>query len=516
MDLQRGHDIIHGDKLGRSFREYIREAWRVHEPSTPFVPGFHVDAIAEHLEAVTNGQIRNLLINMPPRHGKSILVSVLWPTWVWATRPHLRWLYSSYALQLSIRDSIACRRIVESPWYQARWGHAFQLASDQSVKSRFDNTKKGYRIATSVGGSATGEGGDVIVCDDPHNVNEADSELIRQGVLDWWDQTMSTRLNNPNTGARVVVMQRVHQKDLAGHLLSQGDYDHLMLPAEFTGKRKTTSIGWSDPRKTPGELLWPKQFGPEALGKLKKILGTFAAAGQLQQTPVPSSGGAIKNHWWRWYGGDTEHKRPETFDQVIQSWDLAMKDLEDSDYTVGLVIGRKGSLFYLLDCVHERMDAPAQVKAIKALKDKWPTAVAKLIEDKANGPAVISLLRIEVPGIIPVKADASTGGKQARLSGIAPLIEAGQVYLPKGVAWADEIQAEASAFPLGDHDDLVDALSQGLAWMLVAAYMHMPEAQPDTRSLEEQRLARIWAMAKPPAEPEQPSGPGRYSGGGGW
>src|SRR5271168_477551 len=249
----------------RSLREFVRQAWHVVEPATPFVPGWHIDAITDHLEAVTRGDIRNLLIYVPPRHMKSLLVSVLWPAWEWIAHPERRWLYSSYAATLSIRDSVKCRTLIESPWYQRFWGDRYTLASDQNTKTRFDNNRSGYRIATSVGGTATGEGGDRIVCDDPHNVQDAESDSVRKATLDWFDVVMSTRVNDPRTAAMVVVMQRCHQRDLSGHLLEQGGYEHLCLPAEYEGPGRVTSIGFSDPRKEVGELLWPEQFGPEEI-----------------------------------------------------------------------------------------------------------------------------------------------------------------------------------------------------------------------------------------------------------
>jgi hypothetical protein len=213
----------------------MRQAWVIVEPSTPFVPGWHIDCIVEHLEAVTRGQIRNLIINVPPRHMKSLLVSVFWPAWEWIRWPERRWLYASYSAQLSIRDSVKCRRLIESPWYRSRWADRFALTSDQNTKGRFDNDRSGYRIATSVGGSATGEGGDRIVCDDPNNVNEVESDSVRKATNDWFDVVMSTRVNDPKTTAKVVVMQRCHEQDLSGHLLEQGGWEHLCLPAEYEG-----------------------------------------------------------------------------------------------------------------------------------------------------------------------------------------------------------------------------------------------------------------------------------------
>jgi hypothetical protein len=292
---------IDAERAVRSLQEFVRQAWIIVEPSTPFVPGFHIDAIIKHIEAVTREQIRNLLINVPPRHMKSLLVSVFWPAWEWIAHPEHRWLYGSYAASLSIRDSVKFRRLIESPWYQSRWGDRFDLSSDQNTKVRVDNSRSGYRIATSVGGSATGEGGDRIVCDDPHNVQEVESDTVRKGTLDWFDIVMSTRVNDPKTSATVVVMQRCHQQDLSGHLLEQGGWEHLCLPAEYEGPTRATSIGFSDPRTAIGELLWNERFGPQEIADLKRKLGSYAAAGQLQQRPSPLGGGIFKRHWWRYW-----------------------------------------------------------------------------------------------------------------------------------------------------------------------------------------------------------------------
>jgi hypothetical protein len=215
-------DEINAELATRSLRQFVPQAWAVVEPSTPFVPGWHIDAIVEHLEAISRGQIRNLLINVPPRHMKSLLVAVFWPAWEWIRWPERRWLFSSYGAQLSIRDSVKCRRLIESPWYQQRWADRFALTSDQNAKSRFDNDRSGYRLSTSVGGAVTGEGGDRIVCDDPNNVGEVESDSVRKTTNDWFDVVMSTRANDPKTVGRVVVMQRCHQQDLSGHLLEQG------------------------------------------------------------------------------------------------------------------------------------------------------------------------------------------------------------------------------------------------------------------------------------------------------
>ncbi len=473
-------DEIERELATRSLGEFVRQAWPVVEPSTPFVPGFHINAIIEHLEAVTRGEIRNLLINVPPRHMKSLLVSVFWPAWEWIRWPQRRWLYSSYGAQLSTRDSIKCRRLIESPWYQARWGDRFALTSDQNTKSRFDNNRSGYRIATSVGGAATGEGGDRIVCDDPHNVGDVESDSVRKAALDWWDVVMSTRVNDPKTSAMVIVMQRCHQRDLSGHLLEKGNFEHLCLPAEYEGPTRATSLDWSDPRTELGELLWPDRFGVKEIADLKVSMGSYAAAGQLQQRPSPAGGGIFKRHWWRYLqprganlppvvvrmpDGSTTSipaiEVPHGPVEQIQSWDCAFKDLDTSDYVVGQVWARMGACFFLGDQVRGRMDCPGTVKAVRELTAKWPGTGAILIEDKANGSAVIQMLQYEIAGILPVNP---SGGKIARAQAISPLVEAGNVYLPHPdyAPWVNDFIEECAAFPNGAHDDQVDAMTQAL------------------------------------------------------
>jgi hypothetical protein len=334
--------------------------------------GWHIDAIAEHLEAVTRGQIRQLLINVPPRHGKSNIVSVLWPAWEWTSTPERKWLFASYSQKLSTRDSVACRRLIESAWYQANWPEV-KIATDQNEKMRYENTRRGVRIASSVGGTVTGEGGDRIVVDDPHATDEVESDAVRQSVLNWWDGTMVTRLNDPRTGTKVIIGQRVHQQDLSGHVLEQGGWEHLCLPAEFEGDSRKTSIGWTDPRTEPGDLLWPERFGREELDTLKTSMGSYAAASQLQQRPSPAGGGILKRHWWRYWqprgaglppvmvkhpDGSLQPiaavQLPEKLERVIQSWDMAFKDLKTSDFVVGQTWGCSQANRFLLDQVRPR------------------------------------------------------------------------------------------------------------------------------------------------------------------
>jgi predicted phage terminase large subunit-like protein len=445
----------------RSLQEFIRQAWPVLQPATPFVSGWHIDALCEHLEAITYGQIRNLLINIPPRHMKSLTVSVFWPCWEWIRCPERRWLYASYAESLSLRDSRHCRLLILSPWYQRHWRDVFVLTEDQNEKRRFENNKTGYRIASSVGGANTGEGGDRIVCDDPHNVKEAESDAARKGVCDWYDQVMSTRVNDPKTAAKVIIMQRVHAADLSGHVLAQGGYEHLCLPAEYEGSKGMTAIGWRDPRKEAGDLLWPARFGPLEIADLKLRLGSYAAAGQLQQRPSPAEGGIFKRAWWRRY---VELRNLHEC-VMVQSWDLAFKDTSNSSFVVGQVWARSDAYFCLVDQIRAKLTFPETLRAFRELTARYPMCTVKLVEDKANGPALIQTLQREIPGIVPVQPD---GSKEARAHAISWLVEAGNVYLPQTSAapWVEDFIEECAAFPKGAYSDQVDCCTQALSRLL--------------------------------------------------
>lgn len=430
----------------------MKAAWKEVEPETDFIDGWHLQCIAEHLEAVTNGEIRNLVINMPPRHCKSLLTGTFWPAWVWSHSPHKKWLCSSYSFGLAVRDSLRMRRLVEGRWYRSRFID-FRLRQDQNQKGRYENEQGGYRIATTVLGAATGEGGDFIVVDDPHKVLEAHSDRARNAVIEWWDQTMSTRGNDPKTVGRVVVGQRVHEDDLCGHLKERDDYEHLILPAEWDGEIRKTKIGWREPRTEIGELLWDERFGREEIDEIKNALGSFAAAAQLQQTPTPISGGMIRIDWLKYYDQAPKCRR------IIQSWDTAFKGGRVGSYVCGQVWGVDKGKYYLLDQERGRWGFTDTLKAIERLCRRYPECMEILVEDAANGPAIMDSLKGRVNGVIPVRPD---GSKQARLSAVSPLFEAGQIFLPKRASWLIDFEQELTQFPMCRNDDQVDAASMAL------------------------------------------------------
>ena len=468
------------EKARRSFREFVKQAWRVLEPGTRFVDGIHVQAICDHLQAVSEGRIRNLIINVPPGHAKSLLTAVFWPAWVWIDHPETRWLFSSHREPLATRDSVKCRRLIESDWYQQRWGARYQLSGDQNQKNRFENTATGYRVVVPMF-AGTGERGDYVIVDDPHSVDQAESDLERRSAIEWWNGSMATRLNDFSSGHKVAIQQRLHEADLTGDLLSKGGYEVLCLPAEFEPERRySTSIGWTDPRQESGELLWPEKVTRANLAELKVSLGSYRYAGQYQQRPSPAEGGIFKRRWWRFWRPAHLHLPPvqmrtsegevlnieavpipAAFDTMIESWDMTFKDLATSDYVVGQVWGTLRADRFLLDQVRDRMDMPATKEAVKALSNRWPKAGTKLVEDKANGPAIIQELQHDVAGLIEVNPE---GGKIARAHAAAPQIESGNVYLPHPAfaPWVDDFIAEAAAFPSGRNDDQVDAMTQAL------------------------------------------------------
>ena len=450
--------------MKRSLKEFIKNSWQTIEPGRDFYDNWHIDAISEHLQAVVEGDIKRLIINIPPRHMKSISVAVALPAWAWTIQPDKKFLYASYAGSLSIRDSVKCRRLIDSPWYKNHFGNTFRLTSDQNQKQRFENDKTGQRIATSVDGALTGEGVDIIVIDDPHNVREAESSTVREGVLEWWDQAMQTRLNDPKTGAFIIIMQRVHETDLTGHILRNeyDDWDHLCLPARYEVGHPTppkSKLNFTDPRTEDGELLWPERIDDKTLSSLEKSLGSYASAGQLQQRPMPKGGGILKSEWWvPW-----EKKELPEIEYVLQSWDTAFSTKEKTSYSARTTWGvfrEKGMMCALvLEMWYDRVSYPDLRKLAQEAYNDWePDAV--LIEKKASGQSLLQDLRMAG---IPVLEYMPDRDKEARAHAPSALLEDGRIYFPFDKKWAKNLIDICAAFPATDNDDIVDTCTQ--AWL---------------------------------------------------
>jgi predicted phage terminase large subunit-like protein len=445
------------------------------EPATPFVDGWHLGAICEHLEAVTRGEIRDLIINIPPRCMKSLATCVFWPTWVWIDQPAKRWLFSSYAETLAIRDSLKCRLLILSPWYQERWGDRYRLANE-NLKHRFSNNKTGYRIALGVGGGATGEGGDFIIVDDPHKAQEADSDVVRQGVLDWWDQTMSTRGNDPKTAARVVIMQRLHDQDLTGHLLAANrGYVHLCLPMRYEPRRYEGPLLWQDPRSEPGELLWKERFGEVEVKRLELELGE-AAAGQLQQRPAPAGGAIFREEWWQ---GQNRYDAtdPRLVNLAIARWlfyDTALKDKESNDFSACSIVEMQPDYRLTLRRVwEERLQFPDLMNRMEQDAGKY-NRDGKLrglvIEDKVSGTSAIQTLLQAAPDWLKplVQAFMPTGSKEERARAASVWCSRGMVLLPEpseAVPWLMDFEQRLWKFPNIAHKDEIDSFTMSILFL---------------------------------------------------
>lgn len=526
---------------------FLRAAWLVAKiDPAKWTDGWPMEAVCEHLAAVVDGDIRNLIINIPPRCAKSSLCSVAFPAWVWAQEhqsptsgPGVPLLHASYASKLALRDSVKCRRLIQSPWYQSLWGKRFQISSDQNVKSRFTNDKGGERLITSVDAGVTGEGGNIICIDDPNAANEAFSEATIQTTIDWWTQTMSTRSNDAKTGAYIVIQQRLAEDDLTGHILSteDGDWTHLCLPMRYESDRSfMTPIGWTDPRglddngdkltgtalkAREGSLLWPDRFGEAEVKRLERILGPFGAAGQLQQRPEPQGGGIIKRAWWQLW----DQEAFPAFDYVLAALDTAYTTKTTNDYSALTIwgvftqgseavstraIGRDGRPTWnersytekspkimLMSAWQDRLELHELVEKV-AKSCKTMKVDKLLIENKAAGISVAQEIR-RVYGWEDFGVqlyDPGAQDKVARLYSVQHLFAEGAIFAPDK-DWAEMVMAQVGQFPTGKWDDLVDTCSM--------AVRHLRDLGLLTRSAERmeevQESLRYQGREPPPLYP---------------
>lgn len=486
LELLQLGPIVRAEKAKRSLLEFFKTyAWPVLQPGTAYVDNWHVHAICEHLEAVTRGDIKRLLINMPFRMLKSTIISQTWPAWEWIVKPHVQYLTASYAKDVATRDAVDSRRIIESAAYQAAWGTEFRMTSDQNVKTRYENDKKGSRVVTSTDAAGTGFGGNRILIDDPVSAKEAESDTARAMSIEWWKGTASTRLNNPQDDAIVVVHQRLHQEDLTGYILAnETGWEHLVLPMRYDpALRKTTSLGYQDPRTKEGELLSPGRLPEATVAEMEARLGRYHTDAQLQQNPSSREGSIFKRTDWLYY-----HVQPEfmarDMDEIVWSWDCTFKDSVGSDFVSGLCVGRRGANKYLLARVNDRMSFSATKTAVvnnharAAFKTR---TIAVLVEDKANGPAVLDALEADVPGLIAITPQ---GGKIVRANAVQPQHEAGNFYLPsptmEGFEWVHDWVELFAKFPGVPHDDDVDAWTQAVNWFMTREGLKKASPAPYT------------------------------------
>lgn len=480
------------ERCERSLHEFTINAWPHLDP-VPFIDGRHLEIQGEYLEAFIAGEIRRLLINIPPGHMKSLEVSVLLNAWAWTQKQHVgkRFMTTSYRGDLALRDGDKTRKLIRSDWYQERWGNRvgairdtkMEIRKGADVKSRFENTAGGYRFSTSVAG-IMGEGGDFVILDDPHNVEVAESDDNRNEVVRRIRMALPTRVRSPNGGV-CVMMQRLHSRDYAGEMIAdEADLVHLCLPARYEKKHPhvTVPITLKSGRKLPGDfrteegqLLWPEAFNEDRLGSLEIELGAYAKAGQLQQRPVPRGGGMYKLHWFA--GKFVDAKDVPKGAKRARGWDLAATSEQPGrapDYTAGVKCAKFQRRIYVEDVVRFR-GSPLEVRTtMKNTADMDGKAVTI---DFPQDPGQAGKAQAEdLAGEFPrnrVHYSPETGSKETRQDAPASQAEAGNVYIVRG-AWNREFLEELVAFPTGDYDDQADGFAR--------AYHRLNKAKGKPRS----------------------------------
>lgn len=448
------HDLYAIDKelCERSLSEFIQLAWHVLEPSQEYKHGWHVDAICEHLEAVTNGDISRLLINIPPGTMKSTLVNVYWPAWEWGPKnmASMRIISASHEQGLAIRDTLKMRRLITSDWFQSFW--EIGLMGDQNQKTYYENESTGFRQACAVA-SMTGKRGDRVIWDDPHSVEAALSDANRNTALRVFRETLPTRLNNPDSSAIVIVMQRLHKEDVSGLIIEEElEYEHLMLPMEFELERScSTSIGFKDPRIEDGELLFPERFPREVVDRDKKVMGSMAVAGQFQMRPAPRGGGFFE---WEKMQIVADHPKIK---KTIRYWDKAGTDGAGA-FTAGVKVGLGvDDIWYILDVVKGQWAAPRREAVIKQTAESDGVSVKIWIEQEPGSggkESAQSTIR-NLSGFV-CKAETATGAKEIRAEPYSVQIEAGNIKIVRG-DWNKGFIDEHKTFPVGKYKDQVDA-----------------------------------------------------------
>jgi predicted phage terminase large subunit-like protein len=428
-------------------------------PQTAFAMNWHIEVIAAKLTAVRQGKIRRLIINLPPRHLKSLMASIAFPAWCLGHDPSAQILCVSYAQDLADKLARDCRSIMMSPWYRRIF--PTRLAAHRQAVQEFITTAQGYRLATSTGGVLTGRGADIILIDDPLKPEEALSDAQRQAANEWYDHTLYSRQNDKRRGAIVVIMQRLHEDDPVGHVLAQEAWEVVRFPAiaEADEIHEIETI-WG-PRsfsRRQGEALHPEREPLDTLDRIRRTIGEYNFAGQYQQTPAPLGGGMVKAEWFKRYGAN---ERPERFEHIVQSWDTANKVTELSDFSACTTWGIRGKDLYLLNVLRKRLEYPALKRAVREQHSLFNAKVV-LVEDKASGTQLIQELIAD--GCHAVTRYQPECDKVMRLHAQTAIIENGFVHLPEAAPWLAEYLHEMAVFPKGKHDDQVDSTAQFLDW----------------------------------------------------
>ncbi|AWN50033.1 terminase [Methylobacterium terrae] len=441
----------------------MREAWHVLEPGQPYLHGWHIDAVCAHLEAITGGRLTRLLINIPPGTMKSLIASVFWPAWEWGPvgRPSLRYLTTSYSENYAKRDSRRMRDLVTSDWYRALWP---EVVLSRAGEISFENTRRGAREGMPFQ-SLTGGRGDRVIIDDPHSTETAESDAERERTTRIFRESVPTRLNDPVSSAIVVIMQRLHEKDISGQILSLAlGYEHLMLPMEFEPERACrTSIGFADPRQAEGDLLFPERFPRSTVERDKRPMGSYAVAGQFQQRPGPRHGNIFQRHWFE---GRIIAAAPAGT-RWVRHWDLAATKKTTAARTAGVKLGRTPDGRYVVGhVVTEQQEGDAVRRLIKAIAETDGRQVEiSLPQDPGQAGKVQKSDLIALLAGFTARAEPETGDKVDRARPFAAQCEAGNVSLIAG-PWNEAYVDELAAFPTGKFKDQVDASSGAFGRLL--------------------------------------------------
>jgi predicted phage terminase large subunit-like protein len=444
--------------LRQNLPSFIHRCFQTVMPGQRYLGSWHIELIADRLDRCRQRRSKRLIVCLPPRHLKSLCASVAFPAWLLGHDPSYRIICASYGQELAAKHARDCKAVLDSGWYR----HAFPETRPDPAKSselEFATTRRGFRLTSSVGGTLTGRGGNMLIVDDPLKAADAMSEAKRATVNDWFRATLYSRLDNKSQDVILVVTQRLHVEDLVGYLLGTGErWEMLSLPAIATQAERFVLADGTTVGRRRGEALHPAREPLTALQGIRHALGSYDFSAQYQQEPLPLDGQLIEWAWFRHY--DTPPTRGSG-DLIVQSWDTASKAEEIHDWSAGTIWLRRGQEHYLLEVVRIRLDYPALKRRIVAEAQRWrPDAV--LIEDKGSGTALLQDLRAEGrvhPIAIPAESD-----KVTRMYAQTAKLEAGQVLLPRTAPWLDAWQAELLQFPRGRHDDQVDSLAQYLAW----------------------------------------------------
>jgi predicted phage terminase large subunit-like protein len=445
--------------LRRDFCAFVLRCFYELNPQTSFLWNFHIEILCARLMDCFLGKKRRLIINIPPRHLKSLCASIALPAWWLGRDPTAQIICASYGQELSDKLARDCRAVMTSQFYQRVF--ATRLSPDKQSVQEFVTTEQGFRFATSVGGVLTGRGGDVIIIDDPLKPDEAISDTQRKGVNQWFDNTLASRLNDKQSGCIILIMQRLHQEDLVGHVLEQDSWDVISFPA-IAEQDEThlieSPIGTVKFERKCGELLHPAREPQAVLDRIRRNLGEYNFAGQYQQSPAPLGGGLVKQEWFRRYNSA---ELPARFDQTVQSWDTANKPSDLSNFSVCTTWGIKDNHYYLLNVLRKRMDYPTLKRAVGEQCQSFGTKVI-LIEDRASGTQLIQELVAE--GLHAVTRYSPEGDKTMRLHAQTSAIENGFVHIPQAAHWLAEYLQEVTTFPASKYSDQVDSTSQFLDW----------------------------------------------------